>query len=256
MTNSPNPFVSIIVFVILTIIYFISKYFLQKNNKINYLTISLVIYLCSLIISELIINIKLTKAICGSNQWGTAFIVTALPWIVIFGLLNVLLTIFPSWLIPFSNTFGYGITKLAGISGVFNNILEPRDGVTGPLAETLEKIYDDKSLLINQIGNTDQAFDKFWNSLNKAKLLQPNASNFRGQLRDLIYLKNIVAEFIWSLLAGILTASASYNFIITSACSHSVADMQQKHEEYEKHINIEQTAEDTAPEKRVYSRHE
>ena len=251
--NPPNPFLSIIVFLILTVIYFIVKYVLQiKKLGVTYILVLLIIYISSLIISELIVNINLTNSICGSNQWQTALLVTAVPWILIFGLLNILLTLFPGWLIPFSNTFGYGVVRLGGLNSLLDKILKPQDA-TGDkqLTKALADIYSDRSLLINQIGIEN--FDSFWNSLKNGGLLQSNKTELKDQLRDFVYLKTIVAEFLWFLLAGLLTSSASYNFIINSACSHSVKDMQERHKDYQEQIDTEDTAAKAAPPNRVYS---
>jgi len=45
---------------------------------------------------------------------------------MIFGILNLLLLTLPGWLAPFSNTFGYAIAKLAGLSDLMNEILRPK----------------------------------------------------------------------------------------------------------------------------------
>ena len=145
--TSPNPIFAIIVFLSLTIVYFVVKYLLGESSMSQ---IVFLIYIVTLILFEMKINLDVTKDMCGSSQWGTAFIVTAIPWVFIFGFLNVLLSIFPGWLIPFSNTFGYGIAKIAGIQDVFNDILAPKSG-KGKLAEALEHIYNDSSLLLNEI---------------------------------------------------------------------------------------------------------
>ena len=251
--NPPNPILSIVVFIILTLAYFVGKYFLQaKKTDPKYLFGLLGVYIGTLIISELIINVTLTNALCGSNQWYTAFLVTAVPWIVIFGLLNILLMLFPGWLIPFSNTIGYGVTRLAGLNSLLDKILKSED-VTGDkqLTKALADIYSDRSLLINQAGISN--FDSFWNSLKRGGLLQSNAANLKHELQDFVYLKTIVAEFMWFLLTGLLTTSASYNFIITSACTHSVKDMQTKHDAYQQYIDTEDAATKAAPSNRVYS---
>ena len=254
MANTPpNPFLSIIVFLILTISYFVGKYVLQtKKMSPTYIFGLLGIYMGSLIISELFINVTLTNALCGSNQWYTALLVTAVPWILIFGLLNILLMLFPGWLIPFSNTIGYGITRLGGLNSLLDKILKPQDA-TGDkqLTKALADIYSDRSLLINQAGINN--FDTFWNSLKKGNLLQSGAANLKQELLNFVYLKTIIAEFMWFLLAGLLTTSASYNFIISSACSHSVKDMQAKHDAYQQHIDIEDATSQAAPPDRVYS---
>jgi len=254
MANTPpNPTISIVIFLILTISYFVIKHILQiKDFSPTYILILLATYIGSLIISELVININLTNSICGSNQWDTAFLVTAIPWVLIFGLLNILLQIFPGWLIPFSNTFGYGVVKLGGINKLLNDILKPKNENNNKLlASALEDIYSDRSLLINKISIDN--FENFWYDASKDGLLNQNAISFKNQLRNSIYLKTNIAEFIWYLLAGLLTTSASYNFIINSACKHSVKEMQSRHDAYEQQINIEKSAEDTAPERRVYS---
>ena len=68
--------------------------------------------------------------------------------------------LFPGWLIPFSNTFGYGIAKLGGLNNLLNKILKPQDATGNPkLTKALADIYTDRSLLINEIGISN--FDTF-----------------------------------------------------------------------------------------------
>ena len=50
---------------------------------------------------------NLTQVLCGSSQTKTAILFTFLPWLLVFGGLNIALLLFPSWLMPFSNTIGY-----------------------------------------------------------------------------------------------------------------------------------------------------
>ena len=90
--------------------------------------------------------------------------------------------------------------------------------------------------------------------LNRGKLLQTGVTEKqKNQLRNFVYLKTNVAEFMWFLLSGFLTTSASYNYIINSACSHSVKDMQEKHAEYQSDIDTETAAENAAPPRRTYT---
>ena len=58
------------------------------------------------------------------------------------------------------------------------------------------------------------------------------------------------------LLTGLLTTSASYNFIINSACSHSIKQMEQNHKDYMKKLNIKDDAEKSAPPRRIYATNE
>jgi hypothetical protein len=38
--------------------------------------------------------------------------VTLIPWLMLFGVLHLFLMIFPGWMAPFANTFGYLVAKL------------------------------------------------------------------------------------------------------------------------------------------------
>ena len=80
--NSTNHFLPIIIFIILSIIYFFFKY--KEGNKIIYF----VIYGLSIILSQIFVNLSLTNTVCGANQWGQTILITFIPWIVIFGLVK------------------------------------------------------------------------------------------------------------------------------------------------------------------------
>ena len=253
-SDNPNPMFSIILFIILTIGYFIVKYiFLSKDDSSKYLLIALYSYLGINIISQLIINISLTNQICGESQWYNAFFITAVPWIVIFGALSVLLKIFPGWLIPFSNTFGYDIAKLGGINDLFKNILvDESQTKSKEFNKALQDIYSDQSLLINQVSMDN--FDNFWNKLKSAGMLNSNVSNEKKQeFKNFVTLKTIISEFIWFILVGLFTISASYNYIINLACNNSVASMKARHEQHDADVQLVNKSEKSAPPQRVYT---
>jgi len=248
--NPPNPNLSILAFLTLTVGYFLIKFF--STNKS--LTIAcFVIYIIALILVEMKINLDITKSMCGSSQWGTAFIVTAIPWIVIFGFLNILLSIFPGWLLPFSNTIGYGITKIFGLRKVLNEILKNPNEVNGKgndaLSNLLAKIDNDRSLLINEV--TVENFDTF---IQKSKSLFKNVTQEKmNKLKFFVKLKTIIAEFIWFFLTGSLTIFASSNYIIQSECNTSVKEMELRHKEYEDNVDA---IEDANIKPRVYTTYE
>tara|TARA_Y100000816_G_scaffold106905_1_gene74524 strand:- start:5722 stop:6498 length:777 start_codon:yes stop_codon:yes gene_type:complete len=254
VSDNPNPMFSFLLFIILTIAYFIVKYiFLKKGNSTTYLLVALYSYLGVNIISQLIINITLTNQICGESQWYDAFFITAIPWVVIFGALTVLLQIFPGWLMPFSNTFGYGIAKIAGLNDLFQNILVEQGKSKSPgFNKALQEIYSDQSLLINKVSVDN--FDKFWSEMTNANMLKSATTNIQKQeFRNFVYLKTLVSEFIWFLLVGLLTISASYNYIINIGCQQSVASMKARHEEHDNKVELIRKSESSAPEKRVFA---
>jgi hypothetical protein len=257
MANPPNPIFSILIFLVLTVSYFVTKYiFLTNKMSSTMLSVLLYSYLGLVIISQLLTNLHLTKSLCGSSQWYTSLLVTLLPWTIIFGLLTIILTMFPGWLIPFSNTIGYGITKLAGLNDTLVNIFKP-DTKTGnkDLSKALTKIYSDKSLLINEIGISN--FETMWNSLKNGGLLNSGVGEKeKNELLNFIYMKTTISEFVWFLLVGLLTLTTSYNFIIQTACSTSVQSMRAKHENINENQQLVDEAKEKAPERRVYSRFE
>ena len=211
--NSPNHFLPIIIFIILSMIYFFFKY--KQGNKIIYF----VMYGLSIILSQIFVNLSLTNTVCGANQWGETILITFVPWIMIFGSLNLIITKFPGWLKPFSNTFGYLVVS-SKLKNAFNSILKDSKS-----SDNLEEIFNDsknQNLLINEIPPTDNGFNNFINHLRNKKMLNSNInidSEEVKTLKKIVSLKNIVSEFIWFVLTGVLTILTSYNYIINLKCS-------------------------------------
>lgn len=221
-TSSSGAIIGVMYFYFITIIYFIVKHII-KSDKLKLAVTFL--YFISVIVGEFLINLSLTSEICGAAQFEQAIIVTIIPWIIIFGILNLVLSSFPGWLSPFSNTFGYLFASLLGVNKVLDNILIPKFSKTSTpdnmkaAAESLEHIYGNKSLLINEI--TLDSFEGFWSKLKDAGLFQPTADSHKDTLLNFIKMKNEVAEFVWYFLTGGLVTVVSYNTIINSGCKSS-----------------------------------
>ena len=231
-----NPTASILVFLFLTLGYSTLKYFTKDETSMNIWTW---MYIALLMIAQFVINMNLTKEICGFNQFGVALWTTLVPWTLIFGILFLLILVFPSWLSPFSNTIGYAMCYITGISSFFKGILHDRipkqdDKNNSEFIQALNNLYEDKSLLINQISLDE--LPKWWESLSNAGLLKKSAGDIDGdaynELKSYIKMKDTIAEFIWYLLTGLLVTSTSYNYILNVGCDQSVAEMQKRHDEY------------------------
>ena len=258
-TTVVSPMQPLLWFVIMTIIYI---YFLFTSKKKENLgggrneMVYFAIYILLVIAGEFFLNVNITKSICGSSQWYTAFMVTIFPWVFIFGILVVLLKMFPSWLQPFSNTIGYAITLAAGLTSVFKNIIPPEDkrqgNVDSGISRSLEYIYSNSGLLINLI--TSSNFANFYNRMNNDGLIIGNHPDLREKLYSMVVLKETVSLAVWYLLAGILITSVSYNSIVNAGCQVSASEMQSRHDEYEKDMQNVQSATDSSS--RVYSTNE
>lgn len=218
---------SLILFIILTLGYAVLKYFLGKKSvvSVRILTLS---YFALIFISQFFLNLSLTDEICGFKQPTLAFTTTIVPWVVIFGSLNVLFMLLPGWKSPFSNTFGYLAARIGGIKDAFNAILPTKIG-----NKALQAIYEDNSLMINEI--TPENFTDFWSKMQTSGMLAPNITEVaKDKLYNLVRLKDIVSEFVWYLLSGVLISSITFNYISNSKCKRSAEYMKQQHDEWKK----------------------
>ena len=208
-----------------------------------------------LIIGEYFINLAMSKDICGFDQEKTAVIATILPWFLVLGVLKSALIVFPGWLSPFSNTFGYiFVSVVTDMKDVFNNILTPQFDLTPEAAaagaaaaaqsggagdgglqdnadipadevknkrdigRALEQIYTDQSIVLNEL-NLDN-LDRFWDSLKESRLIRPSAKlEDLEKIRKFLMMKTLVGEFVWLVLCGMLVVSISYNYLLNIGCS-------------------------------------
>ncbi len=237
---------SVAIFFFLAVFGFYSYYKYTKNGVLSGgMTL---LFFIVLVTGEYFINLAMSKDICGFDQEKTALIATILPWFLVLGALKAALIVFPGWLIPFSNTFGYIFVSIAtDLKDVFNNILTPQFDLaptsqkggggdsTGGLQDSadipkdeiknkrdigraLEQIYTDQSILLNELnlGN----LDRFWDSFKESRLIRPSAKiDDLEKIRKFLIMKTVVGEFIWLLLCGLLVVSISYNYLLNSGCS-------------------------------------
>jgi|688.fasta_scaffold272949_2 hypothetical protein len=251
-SSSASPTTALFWFFIITTIYFFIKYYITDPSQTK---IYLGIYLTLVIIGEYIINLSLTDTMCGSRQWNTALLVTLIPWVFIFGILNVVLMLFPGWLAPFSNTFGYGIAKLMGVSSVLTSIfkdkIEPSATDNKIMVEALAHIYNDQSLLVNEI--TESNFPNFWK--NMEQLMKPGVftnEELKQKLLGFVRMKDIIAEYIWYMLTGGLVTSVGYNYVVNAGCIQNLKDMKRRDNEYTENAQQKlETQRDNKP--RVYT---
>lgn len=197
-------------FTLITTVYFPIKYYSRSK-------LTLFVYLLLIILGCYSINLALSESICGSYQYSSAMIYTLFPWALIFGIMILMLQSFPGWLVPFSNTFGYFIAKTMGLTALMRKIFKPsaNSGEDKSLSYTLASIYNDPSILINEVSPDN--FENFWKRMRQ--LMRPNVTAAdKEALFDMVVFKYIVAEYIWYMLTGLLAASVSYNYVVGAQC--------------------------------------
>jgi len=230
-------------------------YYKYKKNGVLSGGITFLFFLV-LIIGEYFINLAMSKDICGFDQEKTALIATILPWFIVLGALKAALIVFPGWLTPFSNTFGYIFVSAAtDLKDVFGAILTPQFDLapskggggggggqkggggdsTGGLQDAadvpednvknkqdigraLEQIYTDQAILLNELSLDN--LDRFWDSFKESKLIRPSAKvDDLEKIRKFLMMKSIVGEFVWLVLCGMLVVSISYNYLLNMGCT-------------------------------------
>lgn len=263
-TAVPNPGISIVFFLIITTVLLILKIVLLPSKNLedfkkesSVMKIIFIIYILLLLFGNYLINTSVTTELCGGTpQWGTTFIVTFLPWILIFGIINIVLIIFPGWLVPFSNTFGYFVVTLLGLKDLFNKkIIEPKSksgnvnkaSITEGninVARALQQIYGNESLLLNEIprvGNSEDErvynFEDFYATMQRLGIFKSeeeseNSQETKVNLYKLLKIKDYIAEYVWYILSGILVSSITYNYIVNIGCDFSSANMKAAYDKY------------------------
>jgi hypothetical protein len=223
------------------------------------------LFVAAVLIFEYMITIGMTKTTCGFEQWEFGAIATFVPWVLIVGTLLTVLTVRPGWLVPFSNTFGYFFASIIfGLPETFKKLMRPQTSVPNgpqpsapPLDElkqnggqaqsttmnverALQEIYEDESLLINQI--TPENIDAFITRYTVASImLKPSefkeldAANTKDvyeklitQIRKAVYFKLFISEYIWLLLSGILAISITSNYIANYGCKMTPEQLAEK----------------------------
>ena len=238
----------LIIFIVASIIYFAARYFIDPS----YSRLLLGVYVTVVLISQFYFNVALLSDMCSGNSSNLkmAVLVTLIPWIVLGGGVTLGLLVFPGWKQPFSNTFGYIVAKIAGVNSLLFALLKSPTTGGIKLKKTLHDIYSNPSLFINQI--TPSNFDDFVKA--SQFMFVPNATRLpeMAQFRKIITLKDLVSEFVWYTLTGILVTTVSYNTIVNSTCNSSVKEMKERHDEYELEVNKQQKKQANAPPERIY----
>lgn len=248
-TPQPNPLAAITFFFIVTSIYCIFSIFMQSDSLMMKSG-----YILFVIIGQYFINLNLSQTLCGIRQWNSVLYITIIPWIMIFVVLHSFLYLFPGWMTPFSNTFGYLVARLMGLPDLMDKILAPIDN--DKTNQALLNVSNDSSILINQFmpesftteideNNNEKKvrkkFDNAWDKLKVGKILNipenttddPNKEKkLKDKLYGFVHMKYCISEYVWNILTGFLVTSVSYNYILNNGCRKSPKEMENRYKKY------------------------
>lgn len=251
---------SLMFFIIITIVYFTFPSVGKPELTLDNLTTegvtpeyysknlySLGFYLSVVVISQFFLNIGYLIAKCGGavdKNIGTAALFTFIPWILIFGVLIAILIIFPGFKSAFSDVIGYyAVANSANdifgtilLGSDLNEMIEKTDDITKKneltkAAEAIVKICGNKSILINQMNQTN--FLKIWDTLKP--LMTPGSYEnleLKQQLLNLVTIKDNVGEAMWYIYTAILISSIVYYNLASRGCVKSVEQLKAEQQAY------------------------
>jgi hypothetical protein len=267
MTNS---YLNIVTFLLTTLFYYLAlkpalPYTLYKDKQkykeyISNSYMYLAIYVLLVIVIQFIVNSSIIATNCGENiteNMGAAGVLTFLPWILIFGVLVLVLTIYPGFKSAFSDVVGYYyvsgqatklLTELLINQEIQKKMTEETD-MTPEKKEALEsaadaiiKICGNTSILINQIVPSN--FEQYWGILtplmkDKYKAGGPEADKMQNDLFELVVTRDNVGEAMWYIYTGLLLTSIVQLKITTRGCNSNPKTMEAN---YQKFLQQEQAA--------------
>lgn len=265
-----SSYLNIVTFLLTTLFYYLAikpsftyevsidpkKY--KDYTSSNYMYLA--VYLLLVMVIQFMVNASIISSNCGGSiteNMGAAGVFTFLPWTLIFGVVILILTIYPGFKSAFSDVIGY--YWISGPAGkiitellVDPNIQKKIDADTTSTTEQKEamqsaadaiiKICGNTAVLINQIVPSN--FNSYWNILtplmkDKYKQEGGEADEMKKQLFELVVTRDNVGEAMWYMYTGILLTSLVQLKITTRGCVNNPKTMEQN---YQKFLAAEQQA--------------
>ncbi len=239
------------------------KNYLQQNN------LYLVIYFLLVLVIQFIVNTSIITTKCGGNisrNIGPAGFLTFIPWFLIFGVVIIVILVFPGFKNAFSDVVGYYyvsssanklLTELLINTSVNNKInseqntnpippvpqeqLKQNGGATKKemeeAADMILKICGNSAILINQMVPSN--FASYWNTLtplmkDKYQTDELLRNQKRDELFELVVTKDNVGEAMWYIYTGLLITSITQLKITSRPCN---TDPKEIANNYQKYLN-------------------
>ena len=263
-------YLNIITFLCTTLFYYLAikpslsyDTLIDTNKYKNYMSSTytyLGIYVLLVIVLQFLINTSLITSTCGGNvtdNIGAAGLLTFFPWALIFGVLIVVLTIYPGFKSAFSDVVGYFYIS-SSANKVITELLIDKDVQTKmdkdnsateeqklgmqQAADAIIKICGNNSILINQIVPSN--FNSYWDILkplmkSKYQTENPETADIRNQLFEIVVTRDNVGEAMWFIYTGILITSIVQLKMTTRGCISNPATMEKNYQEF---LDKEETA--------------
>lgn len=245
-TTMPS-FLNLLAFLIITLFYFFLKPTMTLASDsaafINKSRMYLGIYFVATLLVQFGLNVWTVNSRCGGDNIGAAAMYTFGPWTLIFGVMLLVLMMYPSFKTAFADVVGYFAVS-SSANTLLNQILinQPIQQAidqgslqdkkaTENAADLIIKIMGNSSVLINQLTPTN--FGEYWGLLKP--LMKPGVegnSELKEELFGLVQYRDKIGEFMWYLYTGVLLTSVVQMKIVTNGCNSSPEAMKKKHQAY------------------------
>lgn len=228
----------------------------------------LAIYVLIVILLQFVINAQSMTSSCGGNlgdNLGPAGILTFLPWIFIFGVLVLVLNIYPGFKTAFSDVIGYYYVHTSA-NTILTELLMNKDIETKmdndptmtkekrlaleSTADAIIKICGNTSILINQIVPSN--FNQYWSLLKplmKDKYQNNQSAETMKMQSDLFQLtvtRDTIGEAMWYIYTGLLLTSIVQLKIANYGCSNNPKTMQSNYQKFLDQENANETSKQNA----------
>jgi hypothetical protein len=271
-----NSYINLITFVIITLLYFFKlkptltydilndQTKLLNYTKSNYIYLG-VYYLCVLL-SQIVLNSAVIINLCGgsiSKNIGAASLITIFPWTLIFGVIIIVLIVFPGFKSAFSDVVGYFYVSNSAHT-LLSNLLLIDESISSEInkatvndettqkamkhaANVIIKLFGNLGILINQIVPSN--FIDYWKLLDplmKPEYRNNNNEQIRTDFLNIVISRDNVGEAMWYIYTGILLLSIVQYNITTRGCINDTATMQKNYKEFVKQEEINSQKKETA----------
>jgi hypothetical protein len=259
-----SSYLNIVTFLLTTLFYYLAlkpalpyATYANKEQYMGYIQsnyLYLAIYVLLVILIQFMVNSSILSSTCGGNlseNMGAAGLLTFIPWTLIFGVLVLVLSMYPGFKSAFSDVVGYYyvagsanklLTELLLNQNVETNI--DKDPTMTPekkrdlesAADAIIKICGNTSILINQM--VPNNFDQYWSVLQPLMKEQyrvptnPESIQMRSNLFELVVTRDNVGEAMWYIYTGLLLTSIVQLKMATRGCTSNPQTMEANYQKF------------------------
>lgn len=227
-----HSYINVVSFILTTLFYYMSLKPSPSIDTYTDKTVSkqftqshywyLAMYVCLVVGVQCIVNASILSTKCGGDidaNFRRASMLTVGPWVFIFGVLAIMLVIFPGFKSVFSDIFGYYyvshaasklLTKLMSCEEIEQSLAtdttmspEKRASLEA-VADTIGNICHNTSIVINQMVPSN--FQDYWTMLSPLMKPEYQTGNDkeRSELFDLVVTRDNIGEATWYIYTGII----------------------------------------------------